>query len=91
MEGRIERDDGAAEGLSAPTLSPVVASVGTEPCDPVAGVGVEQGIALAAPFDRDRGTVEGKAFAIPTGIHQRNRDLVPWRSAAAADPMGAGA
>jgi hypothetical protein len=34
----------------------------------MAGVGVEQGIAVAAPFDRNRGAVEGKAFDTPDDV-----------------------
>jgi hypothetical protein len=32
------------------------------------GVSVEQGVALAAPFDRDRGTVEVRAFDTPDDV-----------------------
>ena len=34
----------------------------------MAGDGVEQGIPLAAPFDRDGGTVEVKAFDAPDDV-----------------------
>jgi hypothetical protein len=34
----------------------------------MAGVGLEQGIAVAAPFDRDGGAVEVKAFDTPDDV-----------------------
>jgi hypothetical protein len=59
VEGLIEWNDCRAEGsCRSPSLSPkrpiedlheVVASVGAQPCDRMAGVGMEQRIALATP------------------------------------------